>query len=71
MERQKKFLINTGQADGAKKNGKISIYELSMVTIGERQTQREKWIADIKINAIEGDELSTALVTKGGKRTFE
>lgn len=63
----KKVLINTGQANGAKKNGKMSIYELSMITIGGKQTQREKWVADLKINAIEGDELSTALVTKGGK----
>jgi len=67
----KKILINTGAANGATKNSKISIYELSMVTIGDRQTQREKWVADIKINAIEGDELSTATVIKGGKALLD
>lgn len=67
----KKVLINTGQADGAEKNDKISIYELSTVTIGDRQTQREKWIADIKINAVEGNELSIATVVKGGKELLD
>lgn len=62
----KKVLINTGEANGAKKNDRISIYELSIVTIGDRKTQREKWVADLKINAVEGEELSTALVVKGG-----
>ncbi|PCJ91950.1 MAG: hypothetical protein COA50_16000 [Flavobacteriaceae bacterium] len=62
----KKVLINTGEANGAKKNDRISIYELSIVTIGNRKTQREKWVADLKINAVEGEELSTAIVVKGG-----
>ncbi|WP_165819359.1 CsgG/HfaB family protein [Flagellimonas aquimarina] len=67
----KKILINTGEANGAKKNDKISIYELSMVTVGNTQTQREKWVADIKIDATEGEELSTAVVIKGGRELLD
>lgn len=67
----KRILINTGKATGAKKNAKISIYEVSSFTIGEKTTKREQWIADIKIDTVEGDELSTAIVTKGGKALLE
>lgn len=67
----KMILINTGKATGAKKNSRISIYELSTVAVGPLTTQREQWIADIKIDAVEGDELSTAIVTKGGKELLE
>lgn len=67
----KKVLINTGETNGAKKNDKISIYELSMVNIGDKQTQREKWVADIKIDATEGEELSTAVVVKGGEELLD
>ncbi|MDC6366668.1 MULTISPECIES: CsgG/HfaB family protein [Flavobacteriaceae] len=67
----KKILLNTGEANGAKKNDKLGIYELSTVTIGNKQTQREKWVADVKIEAIEGEELSTAMVVKGGKELLD
>jgi len=63
----KRILINTGKGTGAEKNTKISIYELSTLTVEDKQIQREQWIADVKIDAIEGDELSTAIVLKGGK----
>ena len=67
----KKILLNTGEANGTKKNDKLGIYELSTVTIGNKQTQREKWVADVKIEAIEGEELSTAMVVKGGKELLD
>ncbi len=67
----KMILVNTGKATGAKKNNKISIYELSTMNIGEKTTQREKWVADVKIEVVEGDELSIAKVTKGGKELLE
>ncbi|MEA1785138.1 CsgG/HfaB family protein [Arenibacter sp. GZD96] len=67
----KKILINVGEAHGAKKNNAISVYEISSVSIGDRETIREKWIADVKIDAVEGAELSTASVTKGGKELLE
>ncbi|WP_394747145.1 CsgG/HfaB family protein [Spongiimicrobium salis] len=65
------LLINAGTAGGVKKNDKLTVHEITIMNIGGKDTKREKWIADLKIKAVEGEELSIAQVTKGGKELLK
>lgn len=60
-------LINSGSATNTKKNDKLKVYEISTLNIDGEDVIREKWIADLKVAAVEGEKLSTAKVDKGGK----
>ncbi len=72
--RAKLVLINVGSDSNVKKNKKFSVYEITTLNIDGEDVMREKWIADLKITAVEGTKLSTAKVDKGGdtlKQLFE
>ncbi|RUA13277.1 MAG: hypothetical protein DSY83_11770 [Flavobacteriia bacterium] len=64
-------LINSGSATNTKKNDKLKVYEISTLNVDGEDVIREKWIADLKVAAVEGEKLSTAKVDKGGKELKE
>ncbi|NAS14324.1 hypothetical protein [Poritiphilus flavus] len=64
-------LINSGSSTDTKKNKKFKVYEISVLQIDGEDTIREKWVADLKVTAVEGEKLSTAKVDKGGQKLKE
>jgi len=64
-------LINTGSSSNTKKNSKFKVYEVSVLNIDGEKTMREKWVADLKVSAVEGKKLSVAKVEKGGQKLKE
>lgn len=66
----KKVLINTGEADGAKKNQVFSVYEIQELNVGGKKINRKVEIGKLKITKVEGDEVSEAKVVKGNKDIF-
>lgn len=64
-------LINSGSSSNSKKNKKLKVYEISTMDLDGEEVVREKWVADLKVAAVEGEKLSTAKVDKGGKKLKE
>lgn len=62
----KMLLINTGNSSGAEKDDKFKVYHISVLSVNDREIKREKEIGEIQIVDVEGEELSTAKVIKGG-----
>lgn len=60
------LLINVGNKNGAEKNDKLNVYLITTLDLNGEEVTREQEIAEIKIVAVEGDELSTAKVLDGG-----
>lgn len=63
-DKQKEVYIDLGESDGASKGLQFDVYQLKTVSGKEAKTM----IGRLKIEEVEGDEISLCKVTKGGDR---
>lgn len=67
----RKVLLNTGETNGTRKNQIFYVYELKELKVNGKKIIRKLEIGKLKITKVEGDEVSEAKVSKGGKAIFE
>lgn len=67
----KEVLLNVGTQTGTQKYDKYSVTEITMYDAGDKKIKREVEIGELKITAVQGAEISTAKVSKGGEAILE
>ncbi|WP_161555218.1 CsgG/HfaB family protein [Dokdonia sinensis] len=67
----KNVLVNVGTQTGTKKKDEFIVYEITFLEVGGKKTKREVEIGKFRIDVVEGAEISSAKVTKGGEAILE
>ena len=63
----RKVLLNLGESLGIRKGNYLKVMELKNIKVGNKTLVRKIEIGKLKVERVEGDELSEAKVIKGGK----
>ncbi len=67
----KSLLLNVGTIEGAKKKDSYNVYEITHVEVNGKKIKRELLIGNLKIEDVQGNEISLAKVVKGGQAILE
>ena len=70
-EEAKEVLLNVGTQTGTQKNDKYSVIEITTYEVGVKSIKREIEIGELKVTDVQGAEISSAKVTKGGEAILE
>ena len=70
-EEAKEVLLNVGTQTGTQKNDKYSVIEITTYEAGGKSIKREIEIGELKVTDVQGAEISSAKVSKGGEAILE
>jgi curli biogenesis system outer membrane secretion channel CsgG len=70
-EEAKEVLLNVGTQTGTQKNDKYSVIEITTYEAGGKSIKREVEIGELKVTDVQGAEISSAKVSKGGEAILE